>query len=57
MGNEECFIISLYHSPTKVRLIKSKRLRWAGHVAKMEKGRNDFKIVTGKSIGKSYLGS
>ena len=29
-------------------MIKSKRLRWAGHVARMEDGRSAFKILTGK---------
>ena len=31
---------SLYHSYNIVRVIKSRRLRWAGHVAKMEEGRS-----------------
>ena len=42
---------SLYRSPKRV--IKSRRLRWAGHVARMEEGRSDFKILTGKPIGSS----
>jgi len=36
-------------------VIKSRRLRWAGHVARMEKGRSAFKILTGKSSGKRLL--
>ena len=32
----------LYHSPNTVRVIKSRRLRWAGHVAGMEEVRSDF---------------
>ena len=39
-----------------VRLIKSKRLRWAGHLARMEEGRSAFKILTVKPIGKRPLG-
>ena len=35
-----------------VRVIKSERLRWAGHVARMEKGRSAFKILTGKPTAK-----
>ena len=35
---------------------KSRRLRWAGHVARMEKGRSAFKILTGKPTGKIPLG-
>ena len=35
---------SLYRSPNIVRVIKSRRLGWAGHVARMEEGRSAFKI-------------
>ena len=44
--NEE--LDSLYHSPNIVRVIKSRRLRWAGYVARMEESRSTFKILTGK---------
>ena len=37
----------LHYSLNIVRVIKSRRLRWAGHVARMEKCRNNFKISTG----------
>ena len=52
--NEE--LHSLYRSPNIVRLIKSRRFRWAGHVARMEEGRSGFKIVVGKPTGKRPLG-
>ena len=39
----------VYRSPNIVRVIKSKRLRWAGHVARMKEGRSAFKILTGRS--------
>ena len=39
-----------------VKVIKSRRLRWAGHVARMEKGWSAFKILTGKPTGKRPLG-
>ena len=39
-----------------VRMINSRRLRWAGHVAGMEEGRSAFKILTDKSTGKRPLG-
>ena len=39
---------SLYRSPDIVKVIKSRRLRWAGHVARIEEGRSAFKILTGK---------
>ena len=38
-----------------VRVIKSRRLRWAGHVARMEEVRSSFKILTGKPSGKRPL--
>ena len=36
--------------------MKSRRLRWAGHVARMEEGRRAFKILTGRSTVKRPLG-
>ena len=39
-----------------VRLIKSRRLRWGGHVARMEEGSSAFNILTGKPSGKRPLG-
>ena len=46
---------SLYHSPNIVRGIKFRRLRWESHIARMEEGRNAFKILTGKCTGKRHL--
>ena len=37
-------------------MIKCRRSRWAGHVARMEEGRCAFKILTGKPTGKRHLG-
>ena len=37
--------------------MKSRRLRWAGLVARMEEGSSAFKILTGKPTGKRHLGS
>ena len=37
----------MYRSPNIVRVIKYRRLRWAGHVARMEEGRSAFNILTG----------
>ena len=45
--NEE--LHSLYRSPNIVRVIKSRRLRWASHVERVEEGRNAFKILTGNT--------
>ena len=47
---------SLYRSPNIVRVIKFKRLRLAGHLAKMVEYKSDLKIVTDKSIGRRLLG-
>ena len=47
---------SLYSSPNIVRVIKSRRLRWTGLVARMGEGGIPFKILTGKPIGKRPLG-
>ena len=46
----------MYRSRNMISVIKSRRLRWAGHVARMEEGRSAFKILTGKSTGKRPLG-
>ena len=55
LHNEE--LHSLYRSPHVVRVIKSRRLRWADHVTRMEEGRSAFKILIGKPTGKRPLGS
>ena len=39
-----------------VRVIKSRRLRWAGHIARLEEGSSAFKVLTGKRTGKRPLG-
>ena len=54
LHNEE--LHSLYRSPNIVKVIKSRRLRWAGHVARMEECKSVFKILTGKLTGKRPLG-
>ena len=41
------YLHSLYRSPSITRVTKSKILRWAGHVARMDEGRSAFKILTG----------
>ena len=54
LHNEE--LHSVYRSPNIARVIKSRRLRWAGHVARMQEGRSTFKLLTGKRTGKRPLG-
>jgi hypothetical protein len=44
---------SLYSSPD---ILKSRRMRWAEHVARMEEGRGVYRILTGKPEGKRPLG-
>ena len=46
----------MYRSPNIVRVIKSRRLRWAGQVTRMEVCRSAFKILKGKPTGKRPLG-
>jgi hypothetical protein len=46
----------LYSSPSTIRIIKSKRMRWAGHVARMEEKRNAYRLLVGKPEGKRPLG-
>ena len=45
----------MYFSLNVVRAIKSRCLRWTGHVARMEEDRSAFKIITGKPIRKRFL--
>jgi hypothetical protein len=46
----------LYCSPSIIRIIKSRRMRWAGHVACMGEKRNARRISAGKPEGKRSLG-
>jgi hypothetical protein len=46
----------LYSSPTIVWVIKSRRMRWAGHLAQMEEGRGVYRGLVGKPEGKRPLG-
>jgi hypothetical protein len=47
---------SLYSSPNIVRVIKSRRLRWAGHVARRGKGRGVYRVLHGRPEGKETTG-
>ena len=56
MGSEEGytmrnFIVCIVHL---IQVIKSRRLRWASHVARMEEGRNALKVLSGKPTGKTF---
>ena len=54
LHNEE--LNDLYCSPNIVRVIKWKRMRWAGHVARMGEERGVFRVLVGKPEGKRPLG-
>jgi hypothetical protein len=45
-----------YSSPDIIRQIKSRRMRWAGHVARMGEGRKVYRVLVGKPEGKSPHG-
>jgi hypothetical protein len=47
---------NLYASPDIIRQIKSRRMRWAVHVARMGEGRNVYRVLVGKPEGKRPLG-
>ena len=54
LQNEE--LHSLYRSPITITVIKCRKLRRGGHVARMEEGRSAFNILTGTPTGKRPLG-
>jgi hypothetical protein len=45
----------LYSSPSIIRIMKLRRMRWAGHVARMGKKRNMYRLLVGKPEGKRRL--
>jgi hypothetical protein len=45
-------IHNLYLSPNNIRQIKSRRMRWAGHMVRMVEGRNVYRVLVGKPEGK-----
>jgi hypothetical protein len=45
---------NLYSSPSIIRMIKSRRMRWAKHVARMGAKRNAYRILMGKPEGKEH---
>jgi hypothetical protein len=53
LHNEE--LHDLYPSPSIIRIMKSKRMRWVGHVARMEETRDAYRLLVGKPEGKRPL--
>ena len=54
LHNEE--LSDLYSLPNIVRVVKSRRMRWAGHVAPKGEGRGVHRVLVGKPEGKRPLG-
>jgi hypothetical protein len=54
LHNEE--LHNLYASPSIIRMLKSRRMRWAGHVTRMGEKRNAYRILVGNPEGKRPLG-
>jgi hypothetical protein len=50
LHNEE--LLDLHSSPSIIRIIKSRRMRWAGHVARMGEKRNAYRLFVGKRPGR-----
>jgi hypothetical protein len=44
------------YSPSIIRMIKSRRMRWRGHTARMDEKRNAYRILMGTPEGKRPLG-
>jgi hypothetical protein len=55
VGNNSGELHTLYSSPDIIRQIKSRRIKWAGHVARMGVGRNVYRVLVGKPGGKDHL--
>jgi hypothetical protein len=48
-------LYALYSSPNIIRVIKSRRLRWAGHVARMGERRGAYRVLVQKPEGRKHL--
>jgi len=55
LHNEE--LHNLYALPNIIRIIKSRRMRWAGHTVRMKEVKNTYNILVGQIEGKGPLGS
>jgi hypothetical protein len=53
LHNEE--LCDLYTSPSVIRMIQPRRMRWAGHVARMGEKRNAYMLLVGKPEGRRPL--
>jgi hypothetical protein len=53
LHNEE--LRDLYSSPSIIRIMKSRRMKWVGHVERMGKKRNAYRLLAGKPEGRRPL--
>jgi hypothetical protein len=56
LKREEVELHNLYSSPNIIRMTKSRRMRWVGHVARMGEMKSSYKILVGKCEGKRQIG-
>jgi hypothetical protein len=54
LHNEQ--LLDLYFSPSIIRIMKARKMRWAEHVARMGKKRNAYRLLVGKPEGRRPLG-
>jgi hypothetical protein len=54
LNNEE--LHDVYSSPSIIRIMKARRIRWVGHVARMGQKRNAYRLLVGKPEGRRPLG-
>jgi hypothetical protein len=54
LHNEELY--DLYSSPNIIQVIKSRRMRWVGHLARIGERKSAYNVLVGKPEGKSPLG-
>jgi hypothetical protein len=54
LHNEE--LHDLYYSPSIIRIMKARRMRWAGHVGRRGENRNVYRLLVGKPEGRRLLG-
>ena len=53
LHNEELKV--LYSSPSIIRVIKSRRMKWVGHVARMEERRGVYRVLVGNMRGRDHM--
>jgi hypothetical protein len=55
-GGSRRLLHNLYSSPNVIRMMKSRKMRWAGHVARIGERMNEYKILVGKPEGRKPQG-